>query len=186
MTIDALALLRFGVGLIFARAVTSKLRHPYDFAVGVAEYGVVPGWASHPVSVLLIVAESWIAVAHLLGTHLWLVAPLTLALLLVFLLAVGTRLRRGDGGNCHCFGDKAPITVLTLVRLVTLIAGEVVLLTVIFSGDSQLAVRLYPPAEMETAYVAAVWLLVCYASLTWLPRLSQIATLIHFKRRSAT
>ena len=186
MTIDTLALLRLSVGLIFLQAAISKLRDPHAFAARVAEYGVIPAAASRAISVMLIVGECWIALAHLAGAHLWIAAPVTIGLLLVFLGAVGTRLWRGVEGSCHCFGDEAPVTTLTIARLVALLTGEAVLVKAALSGDAVLVARLYPPLRLETVYVAAIWLLIFYVCITWLARMPQIATLMDSKRRSAT
>jgi hypothetical protein len=186
MTIDILAVLRLSVGLIFLKAVIPKLRDPHAFAAGVAEYGVFPAGAARTVSLLLIALEGWIAVAHLSGTHLWIVAPVTIGLLLAFLVAVGARLWRGTGGRCHCFGDDAPVTTVTMGRLAVLLAGETVLLKIVLSNDAALIASFRPVTRLETAYVATIWVVLFYVCIAWLSRMRQIAALFNSKRRSAT
>ena len=187
MSIDILAVLRLSVGVIFIGAVDQSCAIRRTFAAGIA--GIPKSFrhgASMAASVLVILAECWIAAAHLIGAQLRVAAPLTIALLLLFLVAVATRLWRGVGGNCHCFGQDEPVTPLTVARLVALIAGEAVLAGVALSDDPVLIARLYPPFHLQNVYAATIWLLLFYACIAWLPRMSQVAALINFTMRRTT
>lgn len=75
---------------------------------------------------MLIVAELLIAIAHLGGFALQVVAPASVVLLAVLLAVVGRAVRRGQRVPCMCFGsDKEEIaSIATVIRLGGLMLAE--------------------------------------------------------------
>lgn len=120
---------QFAVGLVFLLSVSSKLMNPREFARGVKEYQILPAYLTSSVALLLIPLEAFLAVSHLTGWLLKFAVPAGLLTLASFATAVSVNLRRGRALRCYCFDSGETISVLTLVRLILLVAGEVLLLT---------------------------------------------------------
>src|SRR5437588_2733952 len=90
----------------------------------------VPARLVAPLSVLLPLAELAVAVALIPTASAWWGALGALALLLLFVAAIGYSLAHGRTPDCHCFGQlhSAPAGWATLVRnlILAAIAGFVV------------------------------------------------------------
>jgi methylamine dehydrogenase accessory protein MauD len=84
---------------------------------GLIDFGVPPALAS-PLGILLPLAELAVAAALIPTSTAWWGAIGTLALLLLFVVAIGVNLARGRKPECHCFGQlhSAPAGWKTLSR----------------------------------------------------------------------
>jgi thiol-disulfide isomerase/thioredoxin len=113
----AVLLARLLLAAVFIVAGVAKLADREGSRRAVNEFGV-PGALAGPLAVLLPVAELAVAVALIpTATALW-GAVGALALLLLFVAAIGGNLARGRRPDCHCFGQlhSAPADWSTLVR----------------------------------------------------------------------
>lgn len=118
------------VGLVFTLAALGKLRDPAAFVHGVIVYDVLPPPIAKVYGIVLIPLEMIIGVGLLTE---WAVGPAAIAglfLLVSFLLAVGSNVRRHREVMCYCFGgpSKEIISVRSLARIVLLILATSIIL----------------------------------------------------------
>ena len=104
---DRLALaVRLALALAFLVAGALKLANPELFAVTVRAFGILPGWAVGPLSLLLpaleVVAASLLALGRPGGL------PLTGGLLLLFVAVLLKALHMGLDIDCGCYGPSDP------------------------------------------------------------------------------
>ncbi|MGC9947731.1 MAG: MauE/DoxX family redox-associated membrane protein [Bryobacteraceae bacterium] len=123
-------LLRLILSATFAVAGITKVTDPKGTRQSILDFGA-PASLARPVAWLLPLAELACAMALLpSATAVW-GAGGTLALLLVFIAAIGNSLARGRRPACHCFGQlrSKPIGFATIARNVALsaMAGVVIL-----------------------------------------------------------
>jgi Methylamine utilisation protein MauE len=180
MTAQARLVVELAVGAVFLLAFASKLPHPWRFALGAADYEVLPRPLALAFGVLLIPMEGFVAASHLSGWRLGWGALLGLALLAAFAVAVAVNLRRGRGLPCHCLdgrGDET-LSARSLARLVLLLAGELFLVC-----DPELLARpdrLVHPEQAATLPdlgLAALWATGVLLAASWLLRADEIAAL---------
>lgn len=102
---------RLSLGLVFLRSAIGKLRDIRGFAQGVDAYRIVPTPAAHVVATLLTWIELALACALIIGVALpW--AGLTATLLLLsFITAVVSNLRRARVIACNCHGVAGTRTI---------------------------------------------------------------------------
>jgi putative oxidoreductase len=130
--------LRLGLGGLLTVAGALKLRAPGAFATEIANYQLFPGVAPY-MAVTLPVVEIVIGLALIGAPLAWRrgAALGALALLGAFTVAVGAAYFRRINIDCGCFGTGGgPITALTLVRNVALMATAAVLLPTEQSSDA--------------------------------------------------
>jgi len=122
--------LQLAIGLVFLLSACGKLLNPHGFARGVMDYQVLPNSLAYGVGLVLIPVEVLLAVSHLSGWLLAFAVPLALAILASFAAAVAVNLRRRRVLPCYCFGDHGGETISrrSLIRLLLLVAGELLLL----------------------------------------------------------
>ena len=120
--------LRVALGAVFAYAAWIKLRQPWElFAMSIDAYKLLPYWAVVVVARTLPWAELAIGLVLMVGCWLRVSAGAASLLLLVFfVLMVRTYLKRMQI-DCGCFGLGDAISVRTLVRDGTLLAGSLFL-----------------------------------------------------------
>lgn len=121
-------LLRIGLAGVFVYAGAMKLTDVGGLAVDIANYRLLPSFAVAPLAIMLPGIELVAGVALLVRG--WArAAAIVIALMLgVFSVAVAQALGRGISLECGCFGAaRDPVTSLTLVRDVGLLAAAVVL-----------------------------------------------------------
>lgn len=126
---ELLAGTQFAIGVLFLVTCLAKCKSPAVFVEGRIDYKILPSIRlAWPVAITIIVVEFLIAVSHLLGWMLSAVAPMSIGLLVVFLMAVITVLRRGDLVPCSCFGSSRSDTVSsrTVLQILSLLLAEVV------------------------------------------------------------
>jgi uncharacterized membrane protein YphA (DoxX/SURF4 family) len=117
--------LRLGLGALFLVAGALKLRDPYAFALEIANYQLLPGLAPWLAATLPAV-ELVIGLALVAGPRPWARAGALAAtlLLVLFTVAVASAVARGVNISCGCFGgDSGPVTWLTVLRDVALVAA---------------------------------------------------------------
>jgi methylamine dehydrogenase accessory protein MauD len=116
--------LRLLLAAVFILAGATKLIDPRGTRRALRDFGV-PRMLATPMVLLLPLLELAVAAALIPTSLAWYGAWGALALLAVFLLAVGIAMLRGRKPDCHCFGQihSAPVGWQTLVRNVVLAAG---------------------------------------------------------------
>ena len=164
--LDELRLIvQLAIGIVFLLSASSKVLHPATFARGVRAYKLLPDSLAFVVGLLLIPIEIILGISHLVGWLLSYMAPLALATLISFAIAVSVNLKRGRVLPCYCFGGQGgeQITKRTLARLGLLIAGELI----VFAGATLFgADRLTYPERIDdlirlgTIFICAVSVLV--------------------------
>lgn len=125
----AMGIVSMAVGLVFAYAAASKTLDLRGFVAGVRDYDVIPSRFAPLAARLLIVGESFIALAHFRGIALQLVVPATIGLLSIFFVTTGTLLKRGGKRPCMCFGGgSGDLDIYSLARIALLLCAEATLL----------------------------------------------------------
>ena len=127
--------LRVALGAVFVYAAWTKLRQPWElFAMSIDAYTVLPYWAVVVVARTLPWAELAIGLALMAGRWLRIsTAAASLLLGMFFVLMVRTY-AKGMKIDCGCFGLGDPISVRTLARDGTLLAGYLFLTWTSFRG----------------------------------------------------
>src|SRR5713226_2622846 len=124
-----LLLARLLLAVVFVVAGLAKLVDRAGSRQALIDFGV-PARLVTPLAVLLPLAELAVAVALIPTASAWWGALGALALLVLFITAIGYNLAQGRTPDCHCFGQlhSAPAGWSTLVRNLVLagIAGLVV------------------------------------------------------------
>ena len=124
-----LLLARLLLAVVFVVAGLAKLVDRAGSQQALIDFGV-PARLVTPLAVLLPLAELAVAVALIPTASAWWGALGALALLVLFVAAIGYNLARGRTPDCHCFGQlhSAPVGWSTLIRNVILaaVAGFVV------------------------------------------------------------
>ncbi len=122
--------LRVGLGGLFVVTGVLKLADAPAFAVEIHNYQLFPALA--PVlAASLPAVELALGAALLAGPRPWLRAGAlaSAALLAVFTVAVASAVARGINISCGCFGaGSSPVTLLTVLRDVALLAASVAIL----------------------------------------------------------
>jgi hypothetical protein len=186
---EILLAVQIAIGLVFLLSAIGKLMNPRGFAAGVAEYRILPRSIAFTVGFMLIPLEILLGVSHLSGWLLQLAVPLGLATLATFMIAVGINLKRGSVLPCYCFGagDGEVISVQTLLRLVLLVAGELIVLAGSgWSGSVQLTYpdRIASFGDLGRVFFWATFILV---AAVWLLSITDIIALLRdsfiFRRR---
>jgi len=95
---------RIGIGLVMLAAALGKIGDPTAFSAQIHHYRLVPVGAENLLAVLLPWVELLAGLALVLGPHARSGAWLSVAMLAVFTLAVGTAVARGLDIECGCFG----------------------------------------------------------------------------------
>src|SRR6266852_6237708 len=115
---------RLLLAAVFIVAGFAKLADLPGSRQALRDFGV-PAVLANPFGVLLPLAEIAVAVALIPTASAWWGALGALALLLLFVAAIGYNLARGRTPDCHCFGQlhSAPVGWPRLVRNLVLAAG---------------------------------------------------------------
>lgn len=122
----SLIVFRVVLGALFMFAGVAKLGDPAAFALEIANYRMLPAASIAPwLAVTLPGIEVATGAALLVGPKAWAraAALVITGLLVVFTAAVTQVVLRGINIQCGCFGgDAGPITWLTIVRDLVLLA----------------------------------------------------------------
>jgi len=95
---------RLLLALVFLVAGLAKLADLAGSQQALRDFGV-PARLANPFGVLLPLAELAIALVLLLPVSAWWGALGALALLLLFVVGIGSNLAHGRQPDCHCFGQ---------------------------------------------------------------------------------
>jgi hypothetical protein len=128
MLVQLAAGIRIAIGLVFLLSTATKLRHPKDFASGVARYEILPARLSYAFAAGVILAEGGLALMHLSAWELALASQIGVLLMTIFAIGVGVNLIRGRKLKCHCFGSAEPISMRSLIRVLLVMSGELFLM----------------------------------------------------------
>jgi uncharacterized membrane protein YphA (DoxX/SURF4 family) len=119
---------RLILGLIFVYAAWTKLRQPWLlFAMSVESYQILPQQGVLIVGRVLPWLELATGLLLLAGVWLYIVAPFTSLLLVVFFAGMVRAYIKGMGIDCGCFGVGEALGPLTLTRDGALLALSVAL-----------------------------------------------------------
>jgi hypothetical protein len=134
---EILLVAQLAVGLVFLQASIGKLRNRRQFLTELLEYDLLPAWLIYPTGLLLIAFEAMVALSHLTGWLIQLMAPATLTLLAVFCALLAVTIKRGLTVHCLCFGaaDGQLVSKRTIVRVTALLCLEAVLWFGLRAGD---------------------------------------------------
>jgi methylamine dehydrogenase accessory protein MauD len=113
----ALLVARLLLAAVFMVAALGKLADRPGSRQAIIDFGL-PSSLAGPFSILLPLAELAVAAALIPTSTAWWGAIVSLALLLLFVVAIGVNLARGRKPECHCFGQlhSAPAGWKTLSR----------------------------------------------------------------------
>ena len=117
---------RLVVGVLLVVAGALKLRAPVAFATEIANYQLFPAVAPYVAAILPLV-EIVVGGALIVAPRAWrrAAALAALGLFATFTIAVGGAYFRHINIDCGCFGTGGgPITALTLVRNLSLLASS--------------------------------------------------------------
>lgn len=145
------------MGTIFLVSSLSKLRHPRHFVASVADYKLLPRSFERPFAHSLPWLELVMGMLLMLGYAVRPVAVLSMALLLVFILAMIINLVRGRKElDCGCYGrfHRQKIGWKIITRNVVL---SLLLLALALWGDGLLSLEKHTPSILS--FVWAVFLL---------------------------
>jgi len=119
----ALLAARLLLAAVFLLAGATKLIDPFGTRKALRDFGV-PALLARPLVLLLPLLELVVAAALIPASLVWYGAWGAIALLCIFLLAVGVAMARGRKPDCHCFGQlhSAPVGRSTLIRNAVLAA----------------------------------------------------------------
>lgn len=92
------------LGLVFVYAAVYKIKYPPGFAKEIFAYGIVPDSLVNLMAIYLPWLELLAGLALVVGVAPRAAGAITACLLVVFLLAIGTRFARGETDfECGCF-----------------------------------------------------------------------------------
>jgi peroxiredoxin len=113
----ALLVARLVLAAVFLLAGVAKLRHPKGSSKALHDFGL-PLKLAQPLSLLLSAGEIIVAVALVPVAFAWYGACAALALLSIFVVAIGVTVTQGRKPDCRCFGQlhSSPVGWPTLVR----------------------------------------------------------------------
>ena len=93
---------RLALAVVFLIAGGSKLPHPWVFVHTVEGYKMLPDGLARPFGLALPWIEVLIGLYLLLGLFTRIVAAVSAAVLVLFLVALGVQIARGNTTNCGC------------------------------------------------------------------------------------
>lgn len=92
------------LGLVFVYAAVHKITYPPGFAKEIFAYGIVPGSLVNLMAVYLPWLELFAGLALVAGIWVRAAGSVTAGMLVVFLIAIGSRFARGEWDfECGCF-----------------------------------------------------------------------------------
>ena len=131
------------IGAVFIAAAISKIADPPGFAHEIANYKLLPPAAVHAAALVMPWFEAFCGLALVFGPGRRTAGILVVALLVLFVAALGTNLARGRPVDCGCFSTAAEVRTpeqrLTAMRLAILrdIGFLVLAATAVRAGGKQ-------------------------------------------------
>lgn len=98
-----MVLIRIALGALFVAAALPKINDPPAFAHMIYNYKLVPGLLLNDMALVLPWVELFCGLALVLGIWKQTAAGIVLAMLLVFVGALGINVLRDNAVNCGCF-----------------------------------------------------------------------------------
>lgn len=129
---DVALAIRILVGLIFLPSALGKLANRDQFNQAVLDYAILPTRGAYVYGMLLPWIELTLSLALFAGIATRLIALAASLLLVSFIVAVVTNLKRGRVLGCHCYGvlDSGMISWGTVARNVVLLILTIILLVI--------------------------------------------------------
>jgi hypothetical protein len=127
--------------LVFAAAVSGKIRHRHELAGVVANYRLLPGRLAAPAAWMIVILETLVVLSLATGLGLAAGAALGIGLLAGFALAMAVNLARGRREiDCGCFqsGLRQRLSALLVARNLLLAILLTPLLTAATAGAAAL------------------------------------------------
>jgi hypothetical protein len=110
------------LAFVFCASGVAKLRAMPSFMTGLADYRLVPPKTVPFLAWFLVGLELVLGVTVLIGPYAQLSALGLSLLTVIFLVAVGVNMARGNLAPCHCFGESSePIGWRTIAREVSVL-----------------------------------------------------------------
>jgi hypothetical protein len=168
--------IELSIGLVLLRAAAAKLRRPLIFVRALEDYHL-SGSISVSVAAALIVAETFLTIAHLTG---FLIIPalwLGLVLFIIFTIVNAVRLSNDVRTPCHCFGaDSSEVmTLASLIVPILLFGGELALLrSMAFPRELPLSRWWIQKGWQSGLPVLLGWTATLLLSSMWVSRLNDI------------
>ena len=126
--------IRLALGFVFLLSSLAKWRDPRSFVTGVTDFQVLPRPIALGYGAVLLPAETLVGVSLLTDRFVRIAAPISLLLLVSFLVAVTIAIRAHREVPCHCFGASrtdqvshrslARIALLGVAAIVTIVARQ--------------------------------------------------------------
>lgn len=104
-----LNLIRIGLGIIFVYAAVPKILRPDEFADAINNYRILPVFLINLMAICLPYVELLIGIFLIFGFRLKAVSFGSLALMIIFIIAILSAWIRGIDVNCGCFGTGEEI-----------------------------------------------------------------------------
>lgn len=165
---EIIFVVQFAVGTVFLWSSLRKLQNTDYFMSSMAGYELLPSQLVPPSAIAVICLELLIGLSHVTGVGLSVVLPLSITLLLGFVVAVTLTIKRGLTVPCACFGPSdQTVSMRSIARLIVLLAGEGMLSVVALSEHSELlqSVRVLPARDIPLALTGVALLLGVVASI---------------------
>lgn len=171
---------RLLIGAVFLLSVVGKLEHPRSFTQGIEDYEILPAGTAAGATIFIIIAELFLAIAHLMGWWLRVAVPVGLVVLASFAVAVAVNLVRGRKLPCYCFSTTGgeEISPRTLARLLLLLSTEIFLLVKpnLFAASEWINARPQPIVEPGLTFFWVGFLWVVFSWLFSLPEIAELLT----------
>ncbi len=100
-------ILRLLVGGMFLVVALGKIADPAAFAKEINNYGIMPAWTIGSMALILPWLELSCGLMYIFGVRLRANSILIGAMLVVFILGVGTAMAKGLNINCGCYSNIA-------------------------------------------------------------------------------
>jgi len=171
-------IVQLSLGVTFALSAASKLREPRLFVHGVEEFRILPHRTVFVFALAVIFCEVLLSLSHLSGFLLTYTAPVGVAMLCSFLIAVSINLAKKRNVPCFCFGGSEDETVSprSVARLLVVISGEVVVL--LGPGHSSSRIRDGSHTTSNDFVLALAWTLFTLIATVWMLSLPDLLRLI--------
>jgi len=132
---------RVVICFIFFYSFASKLRDYAAFERSINNFQILPAYLERLAAIGFLLLELLIVVAALLGGDwLYLSYSLTIILLVVFVYAIGSVLRRNIQTSCNCFGtNEQKVSSADIWRNIGIIVVALIGLSAFFSPSTQSA-----------------------------------------------
>jgi uncharacterized membrane protein YphA (DoxX/SURF4 family)/peroxiredoxin len=178
-----ITLVRLMLSVVFGVAGVTKLLDPSGTREAMTNFGA-PKSVSPSLAVVLPMVEIAIAIGLLFGATAWWSALAALAILAIFVVAIGVNLARGKTHECHCFGQiySRPLGWPTMARNLVFALGAVLVMWNAPASQAEMVSTLTSAANQLDTGQALLLLLgaaIVAAALVYLGRRKPVADHVH-------